>query len=1424
MKKRVLSAACAVAMLASLVPVPVYAADTDYSFSMVLDAADANGDGYVDAGEEVALTVSFEGLDWAKKENGMRLLGMTFCVDFNNEVLEAKDARASGGEGIINTSIADNVDATLGDSTVYEFYDNGAMGGAAQVNSAGQVTVVANLKTDDTEFFQTPDIPFTAEKYPMLTWHFVGKEDMPAVELDSLFEITDTDFVFGPSLTAGSDAEVPVNPSTRSDAVLKVDTLAPTVTLEGAALSGDATYYYQPLTVSAADNGSGLASITLDGAAVENGGTIAAGGTLAATDNRGNTVTYTVTVDSAAYDAAREAAAALPETITYADKAAVGAARTALNAVTDEAARSKLGEAETKVTAAESVIAAIETGISEVEELINALPATDTLTVKDTPALSEIETALAALEAQGVTSGDIDNYETYTAAKAKLEAVMAEINEVKDLIDALPVAEEVGYGDEAAVAAAEKALEDLRAKYAGDVDYIDEAVGAETLAAVRKSLDGLLAEQEALIEKIAATEYNITMFEKDIAVITGLRAEVDEMIARDATFTADELKPLTDAETALAALTEQSEAAHAAVAALPEAADVLYTDKDAVADAAAQVAALEGKDTFTAEETAKLEAVQAVITAIEEDIADVEARIEALPASVTVSNAADVDAIGDALEALKAQGVAETDISNYDTYVTAKQQLTDVLAEIGAVEDLIAALPEATDIGYGDEDAIVNAEAELEALLAKYTDDAESINEMVDAAKLEAVRTALDELLTAKADLIEKIEAAELNVSLAAADQQAIADLRAEVAAMEEKGAEFTAEELANLTNAEAALADLQAQSKEAHDAIAALPAAADVKYTDKAAIEAAAGQMADMVAFGDTFTAEETGKLEAAQAEITEIEQNIDAVESLIAELEGITEDTATADDITAVQDARLDLEALFARGVTPDDVSNYETYTAAYAAVQSWLDLVDEVKALADALPQEITFNDEQTVQAAEEAYAKLVAQDLAELADAEAVKKITDARAALDALTDERTALVDKIADAELDITLSQADRDAITALRAEVTAMEEKGATFTADELAVLTKAETDMAALVARSEAAHAAVAELPARDEVLYTESDKLAEVEKEMNALKELGDTFTTEETNKLTEAKAGIADLEAAVETLAGEMADLKDPTDAETPIQYADKAALEALEEEVANLEARACDVDAMIVKLAAENEVYTGALARYAAYGVAVEAMETELAELNAKMAEAVKAWTYNDLAAYNAIAEAMNAAAEKYGIAEQQLEEVYPDYATIPAKNAEVKAVLDDVADKAEALPATDDLTLDDAAKLEEIEALLASLKADYGFTDEMLADNLGNALTTYEAAADRLEELGRPTPTPVPTPAPTAQPAGGDAHPDIADAIADGTWGQAPTPTPAPATVPQTGDSMNLQVVVALLALSVCGMAACVVALRKKNR
>lgn len=42
-----------------------------------------------------------------------------------------------------------------------------------------------------------------------------------------------------------------------------------------------------------------------------------------------------------------------------------------------------------------------------------------------------------------------------------------------------------------------------------------------------------------------------------------------------------------------------------------------------------------------------------------------------------------------------------------------------------------------------------------------------------------------------------------------------------------------------------------------------------------------------------------------------------------------------------------------------------------------------------------------------------------------------------------------------------------------------------------------------------------------------------------------------------------------------------------------------------------------------------------------------------------------------------------------------------------------------------------------------------------------------------------------------------------DDHPDIAEAIANGTWGQ-PTPTPAPAVVPQTGDNMPVMLLVIL--------------------
>lgn len=62
----------------------------------------------------------------------------------------------------------------------------------------------------------------------------------------------------------------------------------------------------------------------------------------------------------------------------------------------------------------------------------------------------------------------------------------------------------------------------------------------------------------------------------------------------------------------------------------------------------------------------------------------------------------------------------------------------------------------------------------------------------------------------------------------------------------------------------------------------------------------------------------------------------------------------------------------------------------------------------------------------------------------------------------------------------------------------------------------------------------------------------------------------------------------------------------------------------------------------------------------------------------------------------------------------------------------------------------------------------------------------------------------------------------GDDHPDIAEAIANGTWGQ-PTPTPAPAVIPQTSDDMPLGM---LIGAAVVASAALVVltVLRRRRR
>lgn len=89
---------------------------------------------------------------------------------------------------------------------------------------------------------------------------------------------------------------------------------------------------------------------------------------------------------------------------------------------------------------------------------------------------------------------------------------------------------------------------------------------------------------------------------------------------------------------------------------------------------------------------------------------------------------------------------------------------------------------------------------------------------------------------------------------------------------------------------------------------------------------------------------------------------------------------------------------------------------------------------------------------------------------------------------------------------------------------------------------------------------------------------------------------------------------------------------------------------------------------------------------------------------------------------------------------------------------------------------------------------------------------------TEDNPKEKVEELNflntyaPPTPTPKP-----------DDHPDIAEAIANGTWGQ-PTPTPAAGVIPQTSDSLPLIGLVVILVVAAAAIVVLVMLRRRSNR
>ena len=113
----------------------------------------------------------------------------------------------------------------------------------------------------------------------------------------------------------------------------------------------------------------------------------------------------------------------------------------------------------------------------------------------------------------------------------------------------------------------------------------------------------------------------------------------------------------------------------------------------------------------------------------------------------------------------------------------------------------------------------------------------------------------------------------------------------------------------------------------------------------------------------------------------------------------------------------------------------------------------------------------------------------------------------------------------------------------------------------------------------------------------------------------------------------------------------------------------------------------------------------------------------------------------------------------------------------------------------------------------EVQVQVTNVTAEDGSTT-LKAQVIANDVENPDAKAAELFFLNTYAP---PTPTPK------DEHPDIAEGIANGTWGSTPTPKPTTSTLPQTSDSLPLTALVLVLVVAAAAIVVLVAVRRRKN-
>ena len=815
--------------------------------------------------------------------------------------------------------------------------------------------------------------------------------------------------------------------------------------------------------------------------------------------------------------------------VTTSDKDKIEKVRAAYDNLTDAQKESFDTDTLKKLTDAETTLQdAIDTeAAGAATNTINALPAADEVTTADKDAIEAARKAYNDLTDDQKKKVSDDTLKKLTDAEDALKAAT-----VSETIGAIPATDEITLEDKDAVEtarAAYDALTDDQKTYV-DEDTVKKLTDAEkaiedleTAKAVTDSINDLPAAADVTLENKDAVEASRAAYD---ALTDDQKALVSE----------DTLKKLTDAETAIANL-EAAKAVSDEINDLPAAADVTLDDKaDVEAARAAYDALTDDQKALVSEDTLKK------LTDAEKKIADHEAAkeagdtINALPKNVTVSDIKEVKAAREAYDALTDDQKAYVDQDTVDKLTAAEKRITDQQAALPVISK-ISRLP--NDVTLQDKGDILAARAAYDAL----TDDQKHWVNVSTLKKLTDAETAIANIEAAAA-VTDTINALPEDVSVDDKDQ--IEAARAAYDALTDDQKALVSEDtLKKLTDAEEKLAESQSLFEDLSAAMAVvfkiseLPT--DVTYKDRDVIE-------NTRAAYDALTDDQKALIsDEVLKKLTDAEDALAETEKASIVTEAIN-DLPAADDITL--DDKADVEAARAAydALTDDqkalvDEDTVKKLTDAETAIEN-LEAAKAATDKIDEIPDDVTLDDKETVEAAREAYDAL-SDDQKALVDEDTVKKLTDAE----------TDKIDEIPD---EVTLN--DKETVEAAREAYDALsDDQKALVDEDTVNKLTDAETAIENLEA-AKAATDKINAIPATDEIALDDKADVEAAREAYDALTDDQKDLVDEDTvKKLTDAEKEIADLEAA-KAVADEINDLP----ATKEITLDDKADVEAARE--------------------------------------------------------------------------------------------------------------------------------------------------------------------------------------------------------------------------------------------------------------------